>query len=133
MDYSFIRRLLPLQLLQGLISSTAKGKGKGDARRTEDRPDLRGDGAAVRKDIKKDGKGDHPKNSDLNQDFNMWMRKPSLRKRLLLSVGDRQACFGFQKGDCKQGASCQYSHTCAACGTGKPFNECGCVKGNPIR
>ena len=28
----------------------------------------------------------------------MWMRKPSLRKHLLLSFGGPQACFGFQKG-----------------------------------
>ena len=90
-------------------------------------------GGTARKDIKKDGKGDHPKDSDLKQDFNMWMRKPSRRKRLVLSVGDRQASFGFQKGDCKQGPSCQYSRMCAGCGIGRPFNECDCVKSNRIR
>ena len=119
--------------LQSLISNLAKGKGKGDTSRTVDRADRRGDGGAVRKDIKKDGKCDHPKDTDLKQDFNVWMRKPSLWKRLLLSVGDRQACFGFEKGDCKQGPPCQYSHMCAVCGIGKPFSECDCVKGNRIR
>ena len=100
--------------LQSLIANMAIGKGKGDTRRTEDSADRRGDGGAVRKDIKKDGKGDHPKDSDLKQDFNMWMRKPSLRKCLFRSVGDRQACFGFQKGDYRQGPSFQYSHMCSA-------------------
>ena len=52
-------------------------------------------GEQCARDIQKDGKGDHPKDSELKQDFNMWMTKPSLRKRLLLSVGDRQGVLRF--------------------------------------
>ena len=72
---------------------------------------------AVRKDIKKDGKGDHPRDSDLKQDFNLWMRKPSLGKCLLLSVGGHRACFGL----------------CSGCSINKPFNGCDCVKANRVR
>ena len=114
-----------LDKLQSLISNMATGKGQGDTRKTEDRAERRGDGGTVREVNKKD--------CLLKQDFNTWMRRPSLRKRHLISVGSRRVSFGFQKRNCWQGSSCQYTHMCAGCGSGKPFNDCDCVKGNQIR
>ena len=70
---------------------------------------------------------------DRKQDVNVWMRTPSLRRRLTLSVGDMQTCFGFQMLDCRNGPSCKFSHLCAGCGGASPFNMCDCARQGRIK
>ena len=109
------------------------GQGQGEGRHVQDREQGKSTQrqGTARKDIENDGKGDDPKDRDLKQDLNMWMRKPSVRKRLLLLATVRRASVS-RKGIASE-AHHASTRTCAECGIGKPVNECDCVRGNQIR